>query len=106
MDARTRNSCRKNLIVRFALLVAIGVLSYAQPRTGLGQEPCEVTTPLPGITCAVCDLDGDDCWGAACCIRTAEEEDEDFTVGGVMYKCATGCGCGDEVHDTCEETDP
>ena len=101
MATRTRNSCRKNLIVRFALLVAIGLLTYAQPRTGLGQEPCDVSTPAPGITCAQCDYDGDGCWGAACCSRV--EEDEDFEVAGVKFKCSTSCGCGDEASDTCEQ---
>lgn len=101
MDARTGNTYGRHLIIRFALLVAIGVLSFAQPSTGLGQEPCEITTPSPGMTCAECDNDGDGCWGAACCSRVTF--DEDFVIEGVKYKCSTSCGCGDDAFDTCEQ---
>ena len=69
MDARNESTYGRNLIIRLVMLVAISVLSYANPTAAVMGQGCKITTPIPGMTCAKCDNDGDGCWGGACCSR-------------------------------------
>lgn len=90
MGTRTKRTYG-NLIIRLGLLLAIAVLSYAKPIVAVVGQPCEITKPSPGITCAKCDNNDDGCWGAACCTL---ERDEDGNVTDI--DCITDHGCEDE----------
>ncbi len=82
MKAPVQRTYRPNAIIRLVLLLAIVVVSYAQPEALRANDDCEITHPVPDMVCAYCGPREDDpygCWGSACCNSDGE--------------CVTDSGC-------------
>lgn len=111
MDTRPKGNYGRDLIIRLAVLLLIGVLSYAEPGRVVGQEVCGgaiVTIGLPNpdgseetleLLCNGCRDDDKGCWSGYCCEEdptgTAWGFDEEGTV--IRYDCGLNWStCDDE----------